>query len=313
MSNNTNLLAELSKPFHPSRITWRPGALTGKKDKALALAYADLRAYQNRLDEVCGMDWSVSYTAWGDRIICHLTINGITRSSTGEADSDSERSEIAGTSAEAQAFKRACAMFSLGRYLYSLPSLWVEYDAPNQRFTEKSKARLYSIIAQHYQRFLNGQETAVLDEQAEERDPAGGEPTPPAAEPAPAAGVPAGSQATPPATPPNDEQDNPFNDLRDELKKTGKALFPKDWDKVEPWFITRWTTKNSPTNVRSLAADLTLSELEAVLAALVEHAPIAQTEWQKSKAMPPPRPEVLRRPNGARRQKPTPAPINQRF
>lgn len=161
-------LDELSKPFHPSRITWRPGALTGKKDKALALAYADLRAYQNRLDEVCGMDWSVSYTPWGDRIICHLTINGITRSSTGEADSDAERSEIAGTSAEAQAFKRACAMFGLGRYLYTLPSLWVEYDAPNQRFTEKTKARLHSIIAQHYQRFLNGQPATALDAPAEE-------------------------------------------------------------------------------------------------------------------------------------------------
>jgi hypothetical protein len=136
------ILDELSKPFHPSRITWRPGALTGKKDKALALAYADLRAYQNRLDETCGMDWSVSYTPWGDRIICHLTINGITRSSTGEADSDSERSEIAGTSAEAQAFKRACAMFGLGRYLYSLPSLWVEYDAPQSALYRKEQGAL---------------------------------------------------------------------------------------------------------------------------------------------------------------------------
>lgn len=266
MSNNTNLLAELSKPFHPAHIIWRPGALTGKKDKTLALAYADLRAYQNRLDEVCGLEWAVSYTSWGERIICHLTIGGITRSSTGEADSDSERSEIAGTSAEAQAFKRACAMFGLGRYLYSLPSLWVEYDAPNQRFTEKSKARLYSIIAQHYQRFLNGQDAASLDEQAEEVPPT------PAEE----------LVATAPAT----EPDTPFNDLRDELKKTGKELFPDEWEKVEPWFITRWTTKNSPTNVRSLAADLTLTELEAVLAALVEHAPIAQAEWQKSKTEP---------------------------
>lgn len=149
------ILEELSKPFHPSRITWRPGALTGKKDKALALACADLRAYQNRLDEVCGMDWSVSYTPWAERIICHLTINGITRSSTGEPDSDSERSEIAGTTAEAQAFKRACAMFGLGRYLYTLPSVWVEYDTANQRFAEKALARLNGIIMQHWQRFMD--------------------------------------------------------------------------------------------------------------------------------------------------------------
>lgn len=170
MSNEkmNQILDELSKPFHPSRITWRPGALTGKKDKALALAYADLRAYQNRLDEVCGMDWSVSYTPWSDRIICHLTINGITRSSTGEPDSDSERSEIAGTTAEAQAFKRACAMFGLGRYLYNLPTLWVDYDAPNQRFTEKAKVRLQGVIAQHYQRFLDGQTASVLDAENDE-------------------------------------------------------------------------------------------------------------------------------------------------
>ncbi|MEZ4730720.1 MAG: hypothetical protein R3E79_26635 [Caldilineaceae bacterium] len=80
--------------------------------------------------------------------------------------------------------------------------------------------------------------------------------------------------------------DNPFADLRDELKKTGKELFPTEWETVEPWFITRWTTKNTPAQVRSLSADLTPTELEAVLAALVEHAPLVHTEWQKSKEDP---------------------------
>lgn len=154
---NEQILQELSKPFHPSHITWKPGAMNGKKDSALALAYADLRAYQVRLDEACGMDWSVSYTPWGERIICHLTVNGVTRSSTGEPDSDSDRNENSGTVSEAQAFKRACAMFGLGRYLYNLPSLWIEYDAAKKSFTEKGKARLHSVVAQHYQRFLDEQ------------------------------------------------------------------------------------------------------------------------------------------------------------
>jgi hypothetical protein len=62
MTENTmqEILKELSKPFHPSHITWKPGVFNRDKNKALALAYADLRAYQNRLDEVCGMNWSVS-------------------------------------------------------------------------------------------------------------------------------------------------------------------------------------------------------------------------------------------------------------
>lgn len=170
---NNKILTELSKPFHPSRIIWKPGALTGKKDKAMALAYADLRAYQNRLDEVCGLDWSATYTPWGDRIICHVTINGITRSSTGEPDSASERNENSGSVAEAMAFKRACAMFGLGRYLYNMPSLWVEYDAPNQRFTDKAKIRLQGIIAQHYQRFLDGQPAELEADANDSGDDAG--------------------------------------------------------------------------------------------------------------------------------------------
>lgn len=155
MTDN-EILKQLAAPFHPSRITWKPQTITKNKDRALAVAYADLRAYQDRLDDVCGLGWSVSYTPWGDRIICHVTIDGITRSSTGEASSDSERSEIAGTAAEAQAFKRACSMFGLGRYLYNLPDLWVEWDADNRRFTDKALTRLNGVIAQHYQRYLDG-------------------------------------------------------------------------------------------------------------------------------------------------------------
>jgi len=145
------VLEDLRKPFHPSQVTWKPGAVKG--DRALALAYADLRAYMNRLDEVCGTDWSVAYEPWGeDRIICRLTILGVTRSSTGETTNESERSEIGGTVAEAQAFKRASAMFGLGRYLYTLPTGWADYDPATKRFTDKAKARLTGILVQQYRR-----------------------------------------------------------------------------------------------------------------------------------------------------------------
>ena len=149
---NNDLLTQLAKPFHPSVIEWKPGATTKDGTKAMAMAYADLRAYQNRLDEVCGMDWSVTYTPWGDRIVCHLTIHGVTRSSVGEADTQSERNEIAGTAAEAQAFKRAAAMFGLGRYLYGLPATWVEFDKDGRRFTEAGLNRLSGLIFNHWKR-----------------------------------------------------------------------------------------------------------------------------------------------------------------
>jgi hypothetical protein len=114
----------------------------------------------NRLDEVCGMAWSVTYTPWGDRIVCHLTIEGVMRSSTGESDTQSERSEIGGTSAEAQAFKRACAMFGLGRYLYELPSVWVEME--DKKFTDKAVAKLAGIVASHYNHTVSSDDDTEL-------------------------------------------------------------------------------------------------------------------------------------------------------
>ena len=162
MTDIAKLLDELRKPFHPSHVTWKPGAVKG--ERALALAYADLRAYMNRLDEVCGSDWSVAYEPWGeDRIICRLTIAGVTRSSTGETTNEAEKGEIGGTVAEAQAFKRAAAMFGLGRYLYTLPTGWADYDKTTRRFTDKAKARLTGILVQHYRRATDGKDPETMD------------------------------------------------------------------------------------------------------------------------------------------------------
>lgn len=161
-----NILDELRKPFDPSYITWKPGAT--KDTRALALAYADLRAYMYRLDEVCGSDWSVMYEPWGeDRIICRLTIGGSTRSSTGEMGAQDEKNEIGGTVAEAQAFKRACVMFGLGRYLYNFPSGWVDIDPKTKQFTDAAKAKLAGMVKQHYREAMKGiQDTPTATQQA---------------------------------------------------------------------------------------------------------------------------------------------------
>lgn len=127
------LIQELSKPFPASMISWRAGAVTRDKKRAQALPYAEPRVYEDRLNAVCPDLWSVSFRPWGDsRIICDLTIGGLTRSSTGE-----ENEGFApGTAAEAQAFKRACVKFGLGRYLYDLPVVWVDYDSEKSKLLE---------------------------------------------------------------------------------------------------------------------------------------------------------------------------------
>ncbi|HEU5090624.1 MAG TPA: Rad52/Rad22 family DNA repair protein [Roseiflexaceae bacterium] len=118
----------LSAPFPPELVELKPGAVAEERQRALALAYVDARHYQARLDAVVGpFGWHVAYRPWGERaVICALTVCGITREDVGEAEKGDPNQA---TSAAMQAFKRACAAFGLGRYLYTdLPQMWVEAE-----------------------------------------------------------------------------------------------------------------------------------------------------------------------------------------
>lgn len=127
------LLEKLAQPFPASSIYWRAGVVSRDKKRAQALPYAEPRVYEDRLNRVCPGLWSVSFRPWGEsRIICDLSVGELTRASTGE-----ENEGFApGTAAEAQAFKRACVKFGLGRYLYDIPIVWVPYDEKSRKLAE---------------------------------------------------------------------------------------------------------------------------------------------------------------------------------
>lgn len=129
----------LAAPFELYQIELKPGALANEKTRGLALAYVDLRAYQERLDEVVGIEgWSVEYRNLGAKsIICRLTILGHVREDVGEPSGDGDNPA---TEALAQSFKRACSAFGLGRYLYSLPRIWADYDERAKQFKDPTGA-----------------------------------------------------------------------------------------------------------------------------------------------------------------------------
>jgi hypothetical protein len=229
---NQDILKELRKPFAPGQIFWLPGSMTRDKTKAMAMAYADVRAYQNRLDEVCGMGWSTTFTPWGDRIICHLTIDGVTRSSTGEPDKDSVNNELAGTVAEGQAFKRACASFGLGRYLYSFPRMWVEFDAEKRKFSDAAIAKLNAVVAQHYKRYLD-----TNDADAEPQEPAE---APQAAQEASAASRATKTMKTlAAARTGSPAQPQPTMTPMQEFEALGKELYGKAWERIRKYNVEK--------------------------------------------------------------------------
>lgn len=144
-----SIRAQLCAPFHPSIIELKPGATNPDKTKALALAYVDARHYQQRLDDIAGPDsWSVEFRPVSDRsTVCRLTVCGVVREDVGEAETSDPNQA---TSAAMQAFKRACAGFGLGRYLYTdLPQLWADCEQRGKTVVIKDIA---GIVEQMYHR-----------------------------------------------------------------------------------------------------------------------------------------------------------------
>jgi hypothetical protein len=143
------ILAQLSEPFDPREIKWRVTHTSKDSRRGAVIAYADARAYQDRLNTiVTAAGWSSNYhvctltnimrtrgfnkEVMSGKVLstCKVTIEGIgDHSATGEAWADED---CAMTSSDAQAFKRACSAFGLGRYLYNLEEVWVDLDEHKQ-------------------------------------------------------------------------------------------------------------------------------------------------------------------------------------
>jgi hypothetical protein len=151
---------QLLDPFDPAEIKWRVTATAsqqgrnGPVKRGQLVAYADQRAYTDRLNDIFGeWGWTRTYSVQvaqnfertlnkggnGQKqsVICAkvvvvstVSVSGLgSHTGVGEEWADDENSA---TRAEAQAFKRACACFGLGRYLYDLDKVWEDLDQYNR-------------------------------------------------------------------------------------------------------------------------------------------------------------------------------------
>ena len=110
----------LKEPFPVSEVHWRVGSKSGSR--ILPLAYIDARAVMKRLDAVVGFtNWQVRYPFPG---CCEIGIRiedeWIWKANcAGETNVEAEKGQAS------DAFKRAAAVWGVGRYLYYLPHTWV--------------------------------------------------------------------------------------------------------------------------------------------------------------------------------------------
>jgi hypothetical protein len=151
-SEAERITAAFAEPFDPAEIKWRAGVVSG--NRALALAYIDARCVMERLDEVVGMvGWQDDYENLPDgSTICRLKIR--------VGDDWLRKTDVGGPSEQpdggdrtkasfSDALKRAAVKWGIGRYLYRLPSQWVDWEPSKRQFVHTPKLPAFAMPASH--------------------------------------------------------------------------------------------------------------------------------------------------------------------
>lgn len=142
MKTAEQIQAELCEPFAADVIGWKPQSVSGSR--AMAVAYIDARDVENRLDEVVGIaNWSDNYEelpSGAVRCTLSLRIDGewVSKQDVG---GESEQKDVHDRvkACHSDALKRAAVKWGIGRYLYSLPQSWVDYDAQKRQIVNPPK------------------------------------------------------------------------------------------------------------------------------------------------------------------------------
>jgi hypothetical protein len=129
----------LAEPFAPEEVRFKPAVVSG--NRALALAYVDARAIQDRLDDVLGVaGWQDDYECLTDgSVVCRLRLRlgeeWVTKVDVGGPSEQPDSGDRV-KAAFSDALKRAAVKFGIGRYLYRLPSQWLDWDAQRRQFSK---------------------------------------------------------------------------------------------------------------------------------------------------------------------------------
>ncbi len=137
MSPEETLMRDLAAPFEPGEVEFRAGMVKG--NRALALHYVDARVVMDRLDGVLGVaGWQDEYECLpAGSVVCRLKCKvGEDWLVKVDVGSPSEQPDAGDRmkAAFSDALKRAAVKYGIGRYLYSLPSTWHDWDEQKKCF-----------------------------------------------------------------------------------------------------------------------------------------------------------------------------------
>jgi len=179
MTTLTELKSALELPFPAEAVQFllKDIRQTDGQWTCLAFPYCNKRVYEDRLNTLAYGEWQTPYTAPSiheNKLIIPATliICEVTHTDYGEAfltvpskNGASREDENSATEAYSQAFRRVCAKFGLGRYLYDLGKLRLPYD-PQYKKLALTEAEQRTKVEQLYRKegLLPAPETAPKPE-----------------------------------------------------------------------------------------------------------------------------------------------------
>lgn len=129
--------AALTAPFPADAVSWRVGSTNREKTKGMALAFIDARDVMDRFDAICGPGgWQCRYPHANGKTVCEIGLK-LDDEWVWKADGAGDTDVEAEKGALSDAFKRAAVRWGVGRYLYALPSPWVEIEAYGRSYKIK--------------------------------------------------------------------------------------------------------------------------------------------------------------------------------
>jgi hypothetical protein len=199
---NQDIIQLLGKPFPYEDIKSKIQAYNGDKTKGMAVFYVDSRAIQTRLDEVVGMfKWKNQFSPWSDKAqICGISIFDEARCEWVTKFDGADNTDIEAIKGGlSDAFKRSAVMWSIGRYLYRIGSVWVDLEqrGKNHYIKDDQLPKLKAMYEGAVKR-LFGDET--------NKQPVAGNANPPATQAPPTSPQ---TKQPPAATPPQAAADQP--------------------------------------------------------------------------------------------------------
>jgi hypothetical protein len=123
---------------------WVISSITRNKDKAMSVPYIDARDVMDLLDEVVGVgNWQNEFYSQGVNTFCKIGIKTnnewIWKSDTG-AISENEPKSLASDS-----FKRAAVQWGVGRFLYKIDRIWLNYSDSVKKCLDENGKPIYDL------------------------------------------------------------------------------------------------------------------------------------------------------------------------